>query len=99
MQNQWLKPIVTNFIMLLPTLLQSHRWASGASFAAGQRSQCALTAAVGAALVLEFAPWSWGALAPLPMAVLFYQTRSESVSQTLARGYVFGLGLFGVGIA
>jgi apolipoprotein N-acyltransferase len=48
---------------------------------------------------LEFAPWSWGALAPLPMAVLFYQTRSESVSQTLARGYVFGLGLFGVGIA
>jgi len=33
------------------------------------------------------------------MAVLFYQTRSESVSQTLARGYVFGLGLFGVGIA
>ncbi|HDZ38661.1 MAG TPA: apolipoprotein N-acyltransferase [Marinobacter sp.] len=76
---------------------------SVATFASRVRSSrlvsFALTAAVGAALVLGFAPWSWGALAPWPMAVLFYQTRSESVSQALARGYVFGLGLFGFGIA
>lgn len=58
-----------------------------------------LTAASGAALVLGFAPWSWSALAPLPMAILFFQVRSASTKHALARGYVFGLGLFGGGIA
>ncbi|MES1944524.1 apolipoprotein N-acyltransferase [Salinisphaera sp. PC39] len=57
------------------------------------------TTAAGAALPLAFAPWSWWWLAPFCVAVLFHNAWTASPGRAFALGYLFGLGLFGVGVS
>ncbi|MAA73269.1 MAG: apolipoprotein N-acyltransferase [Salinisphaeraceae bacterium] len=57
------------------------------------------TTAAGAVLPLAFAPWSWWWLAPFCVAVLFHNAWTASPGRAFALGYLFGLGLFGVGVS
>jgi apolipoprotein N-acyltransferase len=54
--------------------------------------------AAGAAWPLAFAPFAWSPLALAALAVLFALWRSASPWQAFRRGYLFGLGMFGVGV-
>lgn len=54
--------------------------------------------AAGAAWPLAFAPFSWWPLAPLALTVLFALWRNSSPGEAFRRGYLFGLGMFGVGV-
>jgi len=53
----------------------------------------------GAALPLAFAPFSWFFLAILSPAALFLLWQDVSVKRGFWRGWLFGLGYFGVGIS
>lgn len=55
--------------------------------------------AAGAAMPLAFAPWSLWALAPLPLAVVFHHASRASPRQAFGLGYLFGVGLFGLGVS
>jgi apolipoprotein N-acyltransferase len=54
--------------------------------------------AAGAAWPLAFAPFAWSPLALLALALLFALWREGSPWQAFRRGYLFGLGMFGVGV-
>jgi len=53
--------------------------------------------AAGAALPLAFAPFGRGPLAPLALAVLFALWMRTAPGRSAWRGWLFGLGVFGVG--
>ena len=55
---------------------------------------------VGICLPFAFAPFYWCFIAPLAMAALFviWQIKSSSL-QAVFRGWLFGLGMFGVGVS
>ncbi len=53
----------------------------------------------GAALPLAFAPLAWFPLAPVSAALLFIAWLNVTPCRALLRGYLFGLGLFGVGVS
>ena len=57
------------------------------------------TTAAGAASTLAFAPWSWWWLTPPCLAVLFLNAWRASPGRAFLLGYLFGLGLFGFGVA
>lgn len=57
------------------------------------------TAAGGSVLPLAFAPWSWWWLPPLSLAVLFHYAWHASPGRAFLLGYLFGIGLFGVGVS
>lgn len=52
----------------------------------------------GAAWPLAFAPWGWHPLAIACLALLFLLWRGASGGSAFRRGYLFGLGAFGVGV-
>ena len=55
---------------------------------------------VGASTVLAFAPFGWGAIAVLTLAVLYWQIhQTKTVTQAFGLGYAFGLGLMGCGVS
>ncbi|MDO9106608.1 MAG: apolipoprotein N-acyltransferase [Methylovulum sp.] len=53
----------------------------------------------GVLFTLAFAPFNFGYLAPLALMVLFASWQHASVWRAVLRGYVFGLGSFGVGVS
>ena len=48
---------------------------------------------------LAFAPWFWWAVAPVALAVAFSLSGRSSPRQALGYGYLFGIGLFGLGVS
>jgi apolipoprotein N-acyltransferase len=46
-----------------------------------------------------FAPWGWWPLSIVSLMLLFLLWRSASAGAALRRGYLFGLGAFGVGVS
>lgn len=61
------------------------------------RSGDVLAVLAGAALVLAFAPVGFTPLAVISPAILFYCWQGLSPRRALLRGWLYGLGLFGVG--
>lgn len=57
-----------------------------------------LAAASGALLVLGFAPFGWWPLVPVGLLGLLFVLREGSPRAGLARGWLFGAGLLGVGV-
>lgn len=55
--------------------------------------------AAGAAMPAAFAPLGWAPLAPLALAVLFHLWRRPGAAAAARRGFLFGLGQFGVGVS
>ena len=53
----------------------------------------------GAALPLAFAPFGFWPLAPISVAVLFYVWLESPHSRALWRGWLYGVGMFGVGVS
>jgi len=58
-----------------------------------------LVLVAGAVLPLAFAPFGWWPLALLALAVLVSLTLHAGTGRSLWRGYLFGLGWFGVGVS
>jgi apolipoprotein N-acyltransferase len=58
-----------------------------------------LTFTAGILLSLAFSPFEYSYLAIISLAILFSSWESISPKRALLRGYLFGLGLFGVGIS
>ncbi len=58
-----------------------------------------LALASGAALPLAFAPFGWYPLAVVAPALLFIAWGGASARRVLWRGWLFGLGMFGVGVS
>lgn len=56
-----------------------------------------LSLLAGASLPLAFAPFGWYPLAVLALTLLFALWQSSSPRQAFRRGWLFGLGMFGVG--
>ena len=57
------------------------------------------SAVAGASLVLAFAPFSLGWLAPVSLAFLFhFWARLKDAKQAFVQGWCFGMGLFGFGV-
>lgn len=54
--------------------------------------------AAGAAWPLAFAPFGWWPVALLALTALFALWRKVSPGQAFLRGYLFGLGMFGMGV-
>ena len=52
----------------------------------------------GAALPLSFAPFEWRWLAFVSLVILFYVWRQGRIQFLVLRGFLFGIGMFGVGI-
>lgn len=63
------------------------------------RAADAAALAAGAALPLAFAPFELSPLALLAPAVLFLLWREGTPARAAARGFLFGLGMFGVGVS
>ena len=53
----------------------------------------------GCLLPLAFAPYQWPLLAILSPAILFWLWLNFSPKQALWRGWLYGIGLFGVGVS
>ena len=58
-----------------------------------------LSVFAGILFTLAFAPFNFSYLAPLALCLLFAVWQNTSPNQALLRGYLFGLGSFGLGIS
>ncbi len=75
----------------------SGSWSGAASWRAGARGD-ALACSAGALLPLAFAPFNFYVLAMLTPATLFFLWRDVTPGRAAWRGWLFGLGQFGVGV-
>jgi len=66
--------------------------------AAGVRRYCFAAFGAGAAAVLGFAPFGWGVVVPLALAVLFRLWRGRTPRQAFVLGWCWGAGLMGFGV-
>ncbi len=71
--------------------------AAVSSWCVGARGD-ALAFSAGAVLPLAFAPFNFSPLAMLALALLFFLWRSVTPGRAAWRGWLFGLGQFGVGV-
>lgn len=67
--------------------------------AAGALLQGLLSLAAGAATALAFAPYDISVVPFITLALLFHTWRPARAGRAFSNGYLFGLGLFGVGIS
>ena len=65
----------------------------------GALTQGLLSLAAGAATVFAFAPYDITIIPFITLAVLFHVWRSAGAGRAFINGYLFGLGLFGVGVS
>ena len=66
--------------------------------APGALKQGALSLAAGAATTFAFAPYDISVIPFITLALLFHIWRSAGAGRAFINGYLFGLGLFGVGV-
>jgi len=62
------------------------------------RARAAVSTIAGAACALAFAPYDFPLLAPVALVVLFYLWVRATPREAFRLGYLFGIGLFGVGV-
>ncbi|MGH8585877.1 MAG: apolipoprotein N-acyltransferase [Gammaproteobacteria bacterium] len=82
-----------------PTASTHGTSARGASHTAGRLAGDLGALASGAVLPLGFAPFDFGVLAILSLAVLFALWTGVSAGRAARRGWLYGLGAFGVGVS